>query len=91
MSDPRLYQRAFGAYPAWSQMDAYDAEMNGETPETLEEYDEIEEQVANSELCSVDGKPCHMEHVEEMYGEDRDGNRGIVTYYKRCRKCGDER
>lgn len=28
MSDPRIYQRVFGPYPTWSQMDAFDAETS---------------------------------------------------------------
>jgi len=65
--------------------------LNDEPPETWQEYEEIEELVANGELCSKDGEPCDWERMEEIYGEDRDGNRGVMTYYKRCRKCGDER
>lgn len=59
-------------------------------PDILAEYDGIEALVADGELCSVDGEPCDRERVEEMYGEDRDGNRGIRVHYYRCRKCGEE-
>lgn len=55
-----------------------------------EERDVIEQMVADGELCAVDGKPCETERVEEMYGEDADGNRGIRVHFYRCIKCGEE-
>lgn len=57
----------------------------------LTEYDEVEERVENGDLCRVDGAPCDWEQRSEMYGEDRDGNRGVRQYYKVCTKCGEER
>ncbi len=54
-----------------------------------EERDIIEQMVANGELCSKDGKPCEFERVDEEYGADRDGNRGIWVHYYCCRKCGE--
>jgi len=60
-------------------------------PMLFAEYDAVQEKVANGELCSKDGEPCDWEEVRELYGEDRDGNRGVWQYYKRCRKCGEER
>lgn len=58
--------------------------------EDLEAFDQVEQRVADGELCAVDGEPCDSERVEETYGEDRDGNRGIRVHYFRCRKCGEE-
>lgn len=57
----------------------------------LVEYDHVEEMIANGEICAIDGRPCETERVEEMYGEDADGNRGIRVHYYCCRKCGEER
>ena len=42
-------------------------------------------------LCSFDGKPCDLETVTDDYGADRDGNRGTLVRYQRCRKCGEQR
>lgn len=45
MSDPRIYQRAFGAYPSHTQMDALDNELNGSEEERAElaELDELQD------------------------------------------------
>ena len=55
-----------------------------------EEYESVTEEIALGNLC-VDGEPCDWERVDEEYGADRDGNRGIWVHYYRCRKCGEER
>lgn len=60
------------------------------SPDILAEHDKVEALIADGELCSVDGEPCDRERVDETYGEDRDGNRGIWVHYYRCRKCGEE-
>lgn len=60
-------------------------------PKDLEAYDQVEQMIANGELCPVDGGDCEFEECQERYGEDADGNRGTWVYYKRCRKCGEER
>lgn len=60
------------------------------TPEILAEYDAIEEQVANGELCPEDGEPHLWIEGQELYGEDADGNRGVWVNFKRCHKCGEE-
>lgn len=46
MSDPRLYQRAFGAYPSHTQKDALDDELNG-TPEEQAEQAELDADAAD--------------------------------------------
>lgn len=53
-------------------------------------YDEIEQKVADGDLCSVDGEPHTVVQGQELFGEDADGNRGVWLNFKRCRKCGEE-
>lgn len=60
------------------------------SPALWEEYEAVTQEIALGNLC-VDGEPCDFERVDETYGEDRDGNRGIWVHYYRCHKCGDER
>lgn len=61
------------------------------SPEVWAQYEAIEQEVADGNLCSVNGEPCDTERVDEEYGADRDGNRGIWVHYYRCRNCGEER
>jgi hypothetical protein len=65
-------------------------------PESLAEYDAlmqeravIEQMVADGELCAADGGECEFVEFSELYGADRDGNRGEWRTYVECRKCGE--
>jgi hypothetical protein len=62
MSDPRLYQRAFGAYPSHAQMDQFDVELAGETPETSD--DDHAEMVATWISESVECEECRGDGCE---------------------------
>jgi hypothetical protein len=55
----------------------------------LDERDEIEQLMANGELCE-DGRPHSWRLCNERYGADADGNRGVWVTYRVCRKCGEE-
>lgn len=56
-----------------------------------EEYEAVEQQIDNGELCSRDGEPCEIVSRHVKYGEDLDGNRGTWIEVQGCIKCGEER
>lgn len=53
------------------------------------EYEQVEEGVDLGYLCQMDGRPCEIETRHELYGADRDGNRGTWVEFTACRKCGE--
>lgn len=58
---------------------------------SLEEYDAIEQLVADGELCPTDGQPHDWVDTYEDYGADADGNRGVRIHFQICSGCGEER
>lgn len=58
---------------------------------SLEEYDAIEQLVADGALCPIDGQPHDWVDTYEDYGADADGNRGVRIRFQICNGCGEER
>jgi len=52
-------------------------------------YDEVYD-VPDPEVCPECGEQSFFPSGSEMYGTDRDGNRGVKLYYFTCAECGYE-
>lgn len=64
--------------------------MTTGTERTLSEDDEIEQRIADGELCTKDGGEHDWEELTDWMGDCSIPNGTVSWTFKRCRKCGEE-